>query len=162
MAEYYEDEEYRRQELDRHRENAARTAMAYADFETTGQGSVEFARRVDFGLTFIEMPYVSYGSILDVDAWENDLEAAYGVDFSEGTQSSVPLPIVSGFVTQWDRDDRDFYIGCWCAVRVYIPQDEWEIGPDLNPTIEHHFTFVATAMKDIPLGPPGSSEGTEP
>lgn len=152
MPEFYEEAEYRRQELDRHKENAARLAQAYAEFDSTGQGSIEYERRIDFGLTFIEKPYVAYGAELDLEALDDLLG-------KESEDNGVPaLPMCAGYVTEWDRDDRDFYVGCWVAARVNFPT-----YPVVDATVEvqvtHHFTFSAIAMKDVPVAPtePGDS-----
>lgn len=144
MAEFYEEDEYHRQELDRHRENRARLAQAYADFTTNGQGSIEFGKRIDFGLTFIERPYVSYGAELDIEA----LEDLVGKDSEDNLVP--PLPLTMGYVTEWDRDDRDFYIGCWVAARINFPVTPY-VDVKVAVPVVHHFTFAAIAYKDIPL-----------
>lgn len=135
----------RREVAERHRENSARLAMAYATFTSRGQGSLQFEKRVDFGVTFIEQPMVAYGSVVDLDALADITETEDSDD--------VILPLTSGFVVAWDQDDRDFFTGCWCAVRVHFPLDlagEFAVGPELLPEIKHHFTFSAVALKDIP------------
>lgn len=130
-----------RGELARHRENAARVAMAFARFETLGQGTLEFEERVDFGLTFIEEPFVSYGCQLDLDV----LASAIGLE--DG--ATPPLPQSTGFVTEWDVDERGFYVGAWVAAAVF---DATGLIPtDVSVVIDHHFTFQAIAIKDIPL-----------
>lgn len=138
--------EQRREEIERHAENSPRLAQAYAEMETEGQGSFEFEERVDFGLTFIEKPIPSYGLEFDIDEWANQLEGTYGE-----IDKMVPLPLTSGYVSAWDIDDRGFYIGCWLAVRVHLPLDEWELSPELMPVVQHFFTFTAIAMKDVPI-----------
>lgn len=146
MPEFYEEQEYRRQELARHRENAARLAFAYGDFTTTGQGSIELKRRIDFGLTFIEKPYVAYGAELDLEALDDVLG-------KESEDNGVPaLPVTQGYVTEWDQDDRNFYIGCWVAARVYFPPLP-PVSATVPVVVNHHFSFSAIAMKDIPTGP---------
>lgn len=131
-----------RGEVERQRENSARFATAYAEYESTGQGGIEFGKRANFGLTFIEKPVVSYGAVVDLDALSDLLD----VD----PKDMPPLPIVTGYVTEWDRDDRGFYIGAWCAARVFFdPLDA--VAADVNVRCEHDFSFTAVAMKDIPL-----------
>lgn len=133
--------EEQRAELARHRENSARMALTFARFESTGQGTVEFDHRVDFGLTFIEEPFVSYGCQIDMEA----LADLLGMDET----ASVPLPQSTGFVTEWDTDDRGFYTGAWVAASVYDPTGQIPTGSDM--VLDHHFTFQAVALKDIPL-----------
>jgi hypothetical protein len=133
--------EGRRAEIERHAENAARLAQVFQKFETTGQGSIEFEDRVDFGLTFIEEPYMNYGAQIDVEALGDLL----------GLEPEVPpsLPISSGMVTAWDQDDRDFYTGAWVAVTVFFP--DAAVPVDTAVYMNHHFTFTAIAMKDVPV-----------
>jgi hypothetical protein len=151
MPELYQVQEYHRQELDRHKENAARLAFAYGDFVSTGQGSVENEKRIDFGLTFIEKPYVTYGAELDLE----DLDDQLG---KESEDNGMPaLPVTQGYVTEWDRDDRDFYIGCWVAARVYFPPIP-AVDTDVMVRVTHHFSFSAIAMKDVPVAPPSGAE----
>lgn len=139
----FEDLERRRGEVERTRENSSRLAEAFAKFETTGQGSMEFEDRIDFGLTFIEEPYMAYGAQIDID----DLSELLDVDPND----TPPLPLCSGLVTKWDQDDRDFYLGAWVAVTVYFPPTSSIVVPiDLQPTMQHFFSFTGTAMKDVP------------
>lgn len=134
--------DHRRQKSEQNRENAARLAQSYAVFKTTGQGSHQYDEKVTFGVTFTEKPIVCYGSVLDVD----DLADLLGYE----DEDACPLPITSGFVVNWDQDDRGFYVGCWVAVRVNFPITDG-VDPTAMPEIEHHFTFGAIAMKDIPI-----------
>lgn len=137
-----DDVDRRRQRSEQNNENAARLAQSYSVFTTTGQGTHQYEERVDFGTTFIEKPVVSYGTVLDVDDIADILEYE--------DEDTVPLPLTAGYVVNWDQDDRDFYVGCWVAVRVYYP---YEDGVDFAamPALEHHFTFAAIAIKDIPV-----------
>lgn len=138
----FDDVDRRAAEQDRNRENSARLAKAFAKFHSTGQGSIEFEDHVDFGLTFIEEPYVTYGSTIDLDGLGELLDTEPG--------ETPPLPLASGMVTEWDQDDRDFYVGCWTAVRItFQPADA--VDPALEVEMEHHFTFTAVAIKDVPL-----------
>lgn len=130
--------ERRRAEISRHRENSARRAEVSAKFETVGAGAKEFEDRIDFGLTYTEEPHVAYGSALDLDHLAELLDLAPGTD--------PPLPLCSGMVTDWDRDDRDFYVGAWVAVRVFFPE---AVTVD-ELVMSHYFTFSAIAIKDIP------------
>lgn len=133
--------EQARAELARHRENSARLALAFAKFESTGQGTVEFEERVDFGLTFIEKPYITYACEIDLDELANQVGS---------TEDETPvLPLVSGYVTEWDIDDRGFYTGAWMAAVVFDPSGV--LPTDVQIVIDHHFTFTAIAIKDVPL-----------
>lgn len=140
---YFDDLEARRGEVERHQENSARLAEAFARMRSTGQGSIEFAERVDFGLTFIEEPYMSYGCFIDLDDLDDKLE-------NEAGTTTPPMPICSGFVTDWDRDDRGFYVGAWVGVRVWFPY-EANVWPELEVEMFHHFSFKAIALKDVPI-----------
>lgn len=136
-----DDLDARREEVARHRENGARLAQAYTVFKTTGQGTQQFEDRVSFGLTFIEKPVIAYGSACDID----DLADLLDID-----DDDVPMPVTAGFVVNWDQDERGFYTGCWVAVRVSFPPID-AVSVDILPEIEHHFTFSAIGMKDIPV-----------
>jgi hypothetical protein len=138
----FDDLERRVAEKEAIQENSARLAVASGRFTSTGQGSVEFEKRVDFGLTFIERPFVSYGTVIDLDELGDLLDVPGG--------DSVPMPLVAGFVTSWDQDDRGFYVGAWCGARVYFAPTDL-VAYDINPVIEHHFTFQAIALKDVPI-----------
>lgn len=136
-----DDVDRRREREQQTRENSARMAQAYAVFHTEGQGTHQYEERVNFGLTFTEKPVVAYGSACDID----DLAELLDIEDSDDT----PLPVTAGFVTQWDQDERDFYTGCWVAVRVNFPTID-AVDPEALPYVEHHFTWSAIAMKDVP------------
>ena len=143
QQQFFDDLEQRIAEKEAIRENSARLASAYSAYKSTGQGSVQFARRTDFELTFIERPFVAYGAVIDLDDLADLLNLDPGDD--------IPIPLVSGFVTEWDVDERGFYIGAWVACRVQFPTGTPAVPPDTAVKVEHHFTFQAIAMKDIPL-----------
>jgi hypothetical protein len=92
-------------------------------------------------LTFTEKPVVAYGSFCDID----ELAELLDIEDSDDT----PLPVCSGYVIAWDQDDRDFYVGCWVAVRVNYSSVDF-IDPTAEVEVEHHFTFSGIGMKDIP------------
>ncbi len=138
----FDDLERRHAERDRHQENSGRLAQAFAKFHSVGQGSIEFGRRVDFDLTFIEEPYVTYGAQIDLDE--------LGELLATPVADPPPLPSASGFVTEWDIDERGFYTGCWCAVSVYFPTT-LAVPVDAKVDMFHHFTFTAIAIKDVPV-----------
>lgn len=125
-------------EQGRHRENRGRLGHAYARFTTTGVGTFEFEDRVEFGMTFVERPFIATGYQIDVDAAE---EAA-------GTSASVyRLPLVTSYITEWDLTDRDHYIGCWVATVIYLPDYE---GASPQVRLHHDFTWSGIALKDVP------------
>lgn len=128
----------RREEAQRHRENSGRLAQAYANFESTGQGTFEYAERIDFNIVFVEKPYVSYASVVDTNA----LKALLG---------RVALPHATGYVSEWDTDEKELYTGCWVAVRVDFPLVEM-IDYGIQVVVDHHFTFTGVAIKNIAPG----------
>jgi len=131
-----------RAENERQRENSARAAFAYAEYNSVGQGPFEFEKRADFGLTFVTEPIVAYGATIDLDALSDMLNVDPGI--------TPPIPLISGMVTEWDQDDKGFWTGAWVAVRVHFPPTDL-VDPALQIRCGHHFTFSAVAMKDIPL-----------
>jgi hypothetical protein len=140
---FFDDLEGRRADVERNEENSGRIAEAFARFKSTGLGSVEFPKRVNFGLTFIEEPYMSYGCHIDLDALDDLL------DNQPGTKTP-PMPHCTGFVTDWDRDDRGFYVGAWVGAHVWFPY-EANVWPGLQVDILHHYSFKAVAIKDVPI-----------
>jgi hypothetical protein len=133
----------RRVDVERHKENGARMAAAYARVDIVGQGTSEVEEMIDFGLTFVEQPFVSFGSYLDVDLIRDALDL--------DDDDDCPLPVVSGFVTRWDQDQNDAYTGAWVAVSVYFPPWDPVVPTDFDCELAGHFSFTAIAIKDIPL-----------
>jgi len=152
----------------RHRENRARLAHAYVRVSTTGTGVFEFDDRIDFGLTFVERPFIACGwQLRESDADQlRDPERPYPVP---GT-----YPLCTGYVTDWDTTERDHYVGAWITVVVHIPESLnvptlTSLDPDEADRIEgleysggspiveadwkiwHDFTFSGIALKDIPI-----------
>ena len=74
------------------RENSARLASSYARYSSDGQGTVEFGRRANFGLTFIERPFVSYCSVLDLDELGDLMDIAGGEPVPMPSRRSVARP----------------------------------------------------------------------
>lgn len=138
----FDEIERRAAEQARHRENHGRLASVHASFTTTGQGTVQFEKRINFGLTYIHRPYMAYGTLIDPEA----IQDALGL----GPNDPVSFPQATGYVCEWDIDDRDRYVGAWCGVAVVLP-----VGMDPLAPIEltHQFTFLATALKNVPLPP---------
>lgn len=134
-----DDLDKRRGQVEITNENSARLAHAYGTATTTGQGTCQVEDSIEFGTAFVELPHVSHCSVVDID----DLSDLLGVE-------DPPLPHVSGFVTDWDQDERGFYVGAWVAAKVsFDTLDAVDIAA--QPVIEHHFTFSAIAIKDIPI-----------
>ncbi len=131
--------EERQRYKDRVSENSARVAVAWATFDTVGQGSVYFDEKIDFDVTFIEQPMVAYGGTIDADELSN-MQALDAGD-------AGILPVCCGFVTDWDTDTRGYYTGAWVAVRVYFPDG---VAIDAEVEMTHNFTFTAVALKDVP------------
>ena len=92
MAFWMDDLEQQRADDARHAENSARLAEAFARFTSTSQGSIEFGERVDFGVTFTEEPYMSYGAYIDLDELDDKLG-------NEPSSLTPQMPLSSGFVT---------------------------------------------------------------
>jgi len=136
-------EEYdrRRERAAQDAENSARLAQSYAVFITEGTGTSHYEERVPFGLTFIEKPVVSYASMCDVE----EIAGFFDVEVED-----IDLPHCTGYVVEWDQDERDFYVGCWVAAKVAFTGALPGEGADNIVTVEHHFTFSAVGMKDIP------------
>ena len=128
------DLETRRAADARHRENRARLANANALFESTGLGAIEFEDVHDFGLTFIERPFIAIGHGIDVDALSASLEV-------DEESAELLLPHVTTYVVEWDRDERGYYVGAWCAANVTfdsqlaLPEDVEVVGPALRDVL---------------------------
>ena len=135
----------REAELARHRENKGRQAGVFASYETTGYGAVEFEDPVEFGLTFIQRPWMSFGCEIEPDHIRDLLELADG--------DELPcMPQVTGYVTAWDLDDARNYVGAWVAVTVTWPTDTVPAIPiDAQIDVTHFFTFSAIGLKTIPV-----------
>lgn len=119
--------------LDQIAENSARQAFSWESYESTGLGVCEFEDAIDFGLTFIEKPFISYG---------------YNV---ENADELDELPRSTGGVYKWKQDGRGFYIGAHVFVVVDLFSDSVAPTPMFAevPVVTHHFTFTAVAIKDI-------------
>lgn len=130
----------REAEIARNKENKARLAGVYAEFDTEGMGTVEFSDRINFGLRFVQKPFPAYAAEIDPDLVRDAVE-----DEDDG---DVLLPQTSGFVTEWDRDEKGHYVGAWVAVAVTYPDS---IPVDAQIPVTHYFTFTAVAIKEIPV-----------
>lgn len=131
-----DDLDRRRETAARHRENSGRLAQAYFNFTSTGQGTLEYDERVSFGgLIFTEKPYVEWSCVFDTQAVKDLV-------------GRVVMPQCTGFVAEWDVREKDFYDGCWIAVRVDFPLVEM-LDYFIPVVVDHHFTFTGNAIKDI-------------
>lgn len=139
MSLFYEPER-RRAEIERHRENRGRLAHVYAKYTTTGQGTAQFTKRVDFGLTFVQEPFLYHGCVIDPQAVEDLLGL--------GPRDDLHFPQATGYVTEWDQDAHGLYVGAWVAATVTFPL---EIPVDAQIEVTHHFTFAAIAIKSFGL-----------
>lgn len=149
-----DDIDHRREARERDRENSARLAHSYAVYDTVGTGVIHHNKRIRFAVAYVERPVSQYGCEIDVDDLADQLDVA--------ERSDVILPMTSGYVTDWDQDDRDFYTGCWVAVRVdfamslsFLPPPKADGSPTdyttAKPAVSHHFTFSAVGLKDVPI-----------
>lgn len=128
----------------RHAENKGRLAFASHRVSTRGQGTVEFEDVVSFGLTFVERPFISTGFQIDMDDTRDSIGA--------GVADNIFLPQVTAYVTDWDKTERDHFVGCWVAVCVtYPPRDVSDYSAESQVTVHHDFTFSAIALKDVPV-----------
>lgn len=124
-------DEARRAAIERNKENKARLAFASATFEIDGGGYAEFEDAAEFGLAFLERPYVMTGISIDLEL----------ADLPDGT----PPPMVTGYVVEWDQNEHGFYTGAYCAAHV-----DWGVTvPPEGFTFEIDFTFRGIAMKDV-------------
>lgn len=126
---------------DAYKENHGRLATVYSSYDSYGQGSIEIGDRVDFGLTFVEVPFVAHGAVCDADEIRNVL----GLDDND----DPPYPVVSGHVTKWDTDEDGNYAGAWVAVTVQFLNYDYVSDPLAQIHVEHHFHFTAVAIKTL-------------
>lgn len=162
---FFREQEIARRTARMHAENRGRLATTKAVFDTYGWGSFEFEEIVDFDCMYIEEPTFTVGAVIDVDEWEQALEDADypppPIDLSAlpagvplprdvvGIAGVTPLPVVTGFVTAWEQDDKGNYVGAYCAARVYFPEVDipTELSTQNLPAVHHHFRFEAVALK---------------
>lgn len=132
----FRDTERARMAQARNEANKARSAAAYCKVSSTGQGAFQLPDMLDFGVTFAQEPNVTYGSAFDL----------VPLSFALGT-SQPPLPLTSGFVAVWIKDDKGLYVGAHVAVSVYFPA-----GLDSHSNlvqVEHHFKFEGIALHRV-------------
>jgi len=115
------------------RENSTRFAQTFGRFTTTGWGEVAFEDMFDFGLSFIEEPFVAYSSSIDSDAL---------ID--------TRFPRATGGVYRWKQDKRGFYVGAWCYTTIETKSPNiatTEAEP--NYSLVHYYSFSGKAIKDL-------------
>lgn len=133
----------------RHFENSARLAHSFGEVTTSGWGEFAPEDRIEFEAPFLHRPSVSYGASFYESGSEDD----------PGLRDTR-FPRCTGLVHDWDIDKNGLYRGCWVLVTVEDRSPFIEpTDPDPDPTyhILHDFTFLGTAMKDIPLALNGNS-----
>lgn len=154
MSEMFRETERRRAEIERHRENRGRPAMAYGRFSTTGLGTYQFRERIDFGLTFIEEPYMSYGCYIDPDSVDEAIDLA----FDDVDAQRPAFPLCCGYVTEWDLDEKGYYVGAWVAASIY-PVELLGEGGSIPADVTHYYTFAAVGLKTFPEPPDDDVDG---
>jgi len=101
-----------------------------------------FPDAAEFGLAFVERPFVTTGVVLDVE----DFLRSTQVERDEYHDEDPPVvPVVTGMVTEWDLNEHGFYIGAWCAASCFYPY----AGFQSSLSFQIDFTFHGTAMKDV-------------
>lgn len=107
-------------------ENSGRYARYEAVCTSTGSGHFLQPDAVIFEAAFVQRPQVTYGHYVD------------GAQLVTKT-----LPTISGGVYKWVQDAHGFYMGA----QVYYVVLAAGTG---DVTVDHHFTFAGTAIKDVP------------
>jgi hypothetical protein len=130
----------RERDLARDQANKGGPASAHCHVVTRGAGTFVFTDRIDFGCTFIEEPFPAFASKVDLD----DAEDKWGLD----ANNQPPLPQCTGYVHEWDLDEKGNWVGAFVTVRVTDPDAAPLTGDNL--AIRHYFTFFAVAIKDLP------------
>ena len=123
-------EEARRAALNRNAENKARMAFASGTFFCDGEGLAEFEDAIEFGLAFLERPFVFTGVNFDLDLFDLD--------------DGFTPPHITAYVVDWEVNEQGFYTAAWCAALV-----EWGFAPTPEGEFEIDFTFRGIAMKDV-------------
>lgn len=140
MTDLYQQLEQRERDRKRNVANAATNTGAFAKFISIGQGAFEFEEMIDFAVAYVEEPFLSYGSALDVD----DLRDLLDYDDDE----VPPFPMCTGFVTNWIMDHNDFYVGAHVGVRVHFPSDI-PVSTDIDVEVSHYYRFEGIALKGL-------------
>lgn len=139
----------------RDKANAGGPAQSYARVRTNFRGSRIVHKRIDFGCTFTQKPWVAYGTEIDLDAVEDALDTLQGEGLGVGSTEFdfADLPQCTGYVNDWDTDSHDHYTGCWVCVQVTYPTNLTTGGEGGTTNVKiplvHHFTFAALALKDV-------------
>ena len=118
-------------------ENSTRYAWVQATVHTKGWGEMRYSDRISFGITYLTQPMVTYGFAIDDD----DL-------------LDTRFPRSCGFVSRWDQDKNNYYVGCYVAFIIETTSPNIPtVELDPNYDIDHFFTFSGTAMKTLNWNP---------
>lgn len=130
----WQGQEMHRSRVEQSAENSARLAWSVARVTSTGWGEFVMPAVVEFEVTFLEQPVVSYGYALN-----NDVLVA------------TRYPRSCGFVERWQTNAKGFYTGCWIGLVVETRTTNIDtLAAEPNYTLDHHFTFTGVAYKDLP------------
>lgn len=155
MATFDDRERERERWRDQINENSARLAYSWGETTTKGSGGLAYGEHIKFDITFLERPFMSYGYVITKlgkralstgGGGSTNARAAAdeGRDEEEADISDlVDLPQSTGFVYRWVQDAKDYYVGAHVGVVVESASD--------NDELEHHFTFMGNAMKDVDI-----------
>ena len=116
-------------------QNAARLAWSYGKATSTGWGEFRIPTMIEFDVSFVEEPFVSYSNYVSSDQL---------VD--------TRFPRCWAGVYRWN-----IVQGRWTGAWVYLVVETQ--GVQLTTTvvadpgyyIEHHFSFAGIALKDVPV-----------
>lgn len=125
--------------LDRNAENRSREAWSAHRYDITGAGYAEFPKSARFDLAFLDQPFVNYGLVLDSDELRRVLNVA--------DTANPAMPTVTAWVTEYDQNERGFYVGAWCAVNVTWPGEPPD--PEEGFTFQVDFTWRGIGIKDV-------------
>lgn len=138
---YFEEQLRQQATATRNAENRARGAAVFGSATSQGQGFIEWPDLIEFGLTFVQPPWVSCGHSLDADSIRHDLDLEDDAD--------LPPLLISGYVTEWERDEHGFWTGAYVGATVHF--DTMAVPADFQVEVIHMFRFEGVAMKDVPV-----------
>lgn len=139
--ELYREMQQRDRDRARNLANKATNTGAFAKFQTIGQGAFEFEEFIDFAVAYTEEPFMAYGAAIDA----SDLRDL--LDITDDDEIP-PFPLTTGFVTEWQLDPNDFYVGAWVGVRVHFPTDI-PVATDVEVVVTHYYRFEGIALKGL-------------
>jgi hypothetical protein len=113
-------------------QNSARPADSMIMFDSRSSGEIQHPDVLSFETTFVEEPVMSYG---------------YRIDEEEGDELVVgQFPRCTGFVFDWRRNTKGFYLGAFVGVCIDVPTG----SETPSYFITHYFRFQGIAIKDLP------------